>query len=272
MTVPFVDLTKNQPAEAFWAATRATRSGRFVGGQEVAAFEREWADYCGADHCVMVQSGTQALMFIERWVLGRLKYGDVARVTHWHGIPRRPTRSDAGFTVEDCCQAHGARTDGEPVGKLGGAAAWSFYPTKNLGAWGDAGAVTTDDEALDWFIRDNVDARCDAIQAAVLRAKLPLLDGWNNRRREIAAQYKIGLDTVIFDLPVVPPGADPCWHHYIVGCEKWDDMADALRQVGVEAMIHHGPGVSLPIGPHMSDAHVQVVIDAANEVAGRFSE
>jgi len=269
--VPFVDLAPrgSLQLDVLNAVDRVILSGRYVGGPEVEAFEDEWADYCGAKHCVMVQSGTQALRFVGHWAAGI--HADVEYVVHWHGIPKQASR-DVGttFIIEDCCQAHGARLDGKPVGKQGNVACWSFYPTKNLGALGDAGAVTTDDLHLVSYLRDLLDCRTDAMQSAVLSAKLPYLDAWNDRRREIANRYMKHIDPA-YSKPEVPEGAEPCWHHFLIGCAKPGALVGTLCGMGVEAMGHHGPGASLPIGPHLTDAQVKRVIGAVNEAAEGLS-
>jgi dTDP-4-amino-4,6-dideoxygalactose transaminase len=165
--------------------------------------------------------------------------------------------------VEDCAQAHGARYKGRPVGALGMAAGWSFYPGKNLGALGDAGAVTTSDPELAGRVRQlgnygsrvkyehlvvGFNSRLDELQAAVLGVKLPLLEAWNDRRRRIAAMYLEGLDPAVVDLPAVPDWADPVWHLFVVRSRRRAELQAHLRSAGVDTLIHY------PTAPHLQPA------------------
>jgi dTDP-4-amino-4,6-dideoxygalactose transaminase len=161
--------------------------------------------------------------------------------------------------VEDCAQAHGATWHGRRVGRLGDVAAWSFYPTKNLGALGDAGAVTTDDEALAARVRSlrtygeqrryvsgevGVNSRLDELQAALLREKLPLLDGWIAARRRVAAVYDEALAECGAVLPPVRAGADHARHLYPVQVADRDRVLADLKAAGVPAAVHY------PVGAH----------------------
>ena len=165
--------------------------------------------------------------------------------------------------VEDCAQAHGARYHGDPVGTLGDAGAWSFYPTKNLAAMGDAGAVTTSDAALAEQLRtlrnygsDKKDhnaivgcnSRLDELQAALLRVKLRHLDAWNERRGEFAARYLDGLSDTGLVLPEAMAGTQPVWHQFVVCCGDRDRLRRALAELGIETMVHY------PIPPHRQAA------------------
>jgi dTDP-4-amino-4,6-dideoxygalactose transaminase len=156
--------------------------------------------------------------------------------------------------VEDCCQAHLATCEGRPVGSDSAAAAYSFYPTKNLGALGDGGALTTSDPAIaarakrlrnggqtDKYRHDEfgVNSRLDEMQAAVLRARLPLLPGWTERRRALARRYREelrGIGTI-----VVPPELDPghVYHLFPVRSAARDEMRAHLRSAGIETLIHY---------------------------------
>lgn len=208
------------------------------------------------------------------------------------------------LVVEDAAQAHGARYRGRRVGSLGHAAGWSFYPSKNLGALGDAGAVTTDNESLAEKIRalrnygsqqkyhnlyQGFNSRLDELQAAVLRAKLPYLDEWNARRARLARLYLEQLAATPLILPRVPEGIEPVWHLFVVRAPDRDALQTHLRQNGIETLIHYPipphlqpayqdlslpPGslpiterihrevLSLPIGPHLSEAQVLHVCEA----------
>ena len=166
--------------------------------------------------------------------------------------------------VEDAAQAHGARYKGRRIGAHGDIACWSFYPGKNLGAMGDAGAVTTDDEGLAERIRllrnygsrqkyvneeAGVNSRLDPVQAAVLRVKLAVLDDWTERRRAIAAAYADGLAGSGLTLPHVPDWAAPAWHLYVVRSPDRNALQARLTGAGVGTLIHY------PIPPHMQTAY-----------------
>jgi dTDP-4-amino-4,6-dideoxygalactose transaminase len=158
------------------------------------------------------------------------------------------------LVVEDAAQAHGARHRGRRVGGLGAAAAFSFYPGKNLGALGDGGAVTTDDEALANRIRAlrnygsrqkyhheiaGVNSRLDEIQAAMLLAKLPSLDAENEVRRGHARRYSTGLADADLELPAVAPEAESVWHLFVVRHPKRDEIQRQLAARDVGTMIHY---------------------------------
>ena len=166
--------------------------------------------------------------------------------------------------VEDACQAHGASRDGLTAG-AGTTAAFSFYPGKNLGAMGDAGALTTDDPELAATVRalrehgqrekyrherEGYTARLDTIQALVLRHKLSLLDGWNEERRHVAALYGAALARVgDLVLPPVPPGSEPVWHLYVVRTADPLALAAFLGERGIATGRHY------PEPPHLSRAY-----------------
>ena len=167
--------------------------------------------------------------------------------------------------VEDAAQAHGARLGNRRAGALGHAAAFSFYPGKNLGALGDGGAVTTDDDGIARRVRllrnygsevkyrhdaRGTNSRLDEIQAALLAVKLGCLDEWNDRRRRIAALYAerlAGLPDLV--LPVVPEGIDAVWHLYVVRHPRRDALQAALAAAEVQTLIHY------PIPAHRSGAY-----------------
>jgi dTDP-4-amino-4,6-dideoxygalactose transaminase len=166
--------------------------------------------------------------------------------------------------LEDAAQAHGARYKGTPLGAHGDAVAWSFYPGKNLGALGDAGAVTTGDDALADRIRAlrnygsqvkyvhdvlGYNSRLDPVQAAALQVKLKVLDSWNARRAAIAARYSQALAGSGLILPAVPPWAQPVWHLYVVRHPQRDLLQAALTRAGVGTLIHY------PIPPHLQRAY-----------------
>lgn len=208
--------------------------------------------------------------------------------------------------VEDAAQAHLARVGERTAGSLGDIAAFSFYPGKNLGAFGDAGAVTTDDAALADQVRRlrnygssekyrhdelGVNSRLDPMQAALLRVKLAHLPEWNRRRHTLAVRYWNGLmGTPDLQLPRIAAGSEPAWHLFVVRHPRRDELAEHLRDRGIETLVHypeppHLSGayrdagirtggdlpitegwardcLSLPIGPHMAASQVDDVIAA----------
>lgn len=162
--------------------------------------------------------------------------------------------------VEDACQAHGARYKGRRAGSLGRIAAFSFYPSKNLGAYGDGGAVTTDDPELAERIRvlRNVgqsstynhvavgaNERLDTIQAAVLRVKLRHLDSWNGHRRGHAAAYDEALSETAVQTPQRAPWAEHVWHLYVIRTERREELREALRTRGIATGLHYPAPVHL---------------------------
>jgi dTDP-4-amino-4,6-dideoxygalactose transaminase len=163
------------------------------------------------------------------------------------------------IVIEDAAQAHGARYKGRRAGSLGHAAATSFYPGKNLGALGDGGAVLTNDDTIAGKVRHlrnygskvkyqhdliGYNSRLDEMQAAFLRAKLVMLDEWNARRREIAAQYSKILAGAHIDVPRVPEYAEPVWHLYVIRSKHRDRLKVHLEEQGVSTVIHY------PVPPH----------------------
>jgi dTDP-4-amino-4,6-dideoxygalactose transaminase len=205
--------------------------------------------------------------------------------------------------VEDAAQAHGAELGGRRVGMLGDAAAFSFYPTKNLGALGDAGAVVTSNPELaerarrlreyGWGDdRVSVDragqSRLDTLQAALLLAKLPLLERWNARRRTLAQRYTAALAGSALEPPSAAPSGAHVHHLYVVRSQARDALRERLRARGVETLVHYPrpvheqpawagmarPGalaeseracrevLSLPLYPQLDDAEVDAVVEA----------
>jgi dTDP-4-amino-4,6-dideoxygalactose transaminase len=310
MNIPLVDLAAQHAAvadevRAGWDAVLARTA--FVGGPDVAEFEREYAEFVGVQHCVGVGNGTDALELALR-ALGvgpgdecilpantfiataeavaragatpvlvdcdpdtalicveavaaavtlRTKavlpvhlYGQAAPVEQLRGV-----LPDRVAILEDAAQAQGARRHGLPAGALGDIAATSFYPGKNLGAYGDAGAVVTSRPDLADAVRLlrehgsprkyehpvlGFNSRMDTVQAVVLRAKLRKLDGWNNARRAAAQRY----DKLIGELetvhgPVVVEGNEPVWHLYVVRVSNRDSVLAELNAAGIGAGIHY---------------------------------
>lgn len=166
--------------------------------------------------------------------------------------------------IEDAAQAHGARYKGRRIGAHGDIVCWSFYPGKNLGALGDAGAVTTNHAALaarvallrnygsrQKYVNEEagVNSRLDPIQAAVLRVKLGVLNDWTARRRAVAAAYAEELRDSGLILPHVPDWAEPAWHLYVVRSPNRDALQAKLTEAGVGTLVHY------PIPPHMQQAY-----------------
>lgn len=239
-------------------------------------------------------------------------YGvDCILVTHLYGLLHdmeavASLAARAGVPVlEDCAQAHGAERDGRRAGSFGAVACFSFFPTKNLGALGDGGAVVTADQDMAERIRQlrqygwnrkyavslagGRNSRLDEMQAAVLTAKLPHLDGWNARRRDIANRYSAVIDNAAITTPP-QRGKESVGHLYVVRSERRDDLAAHLRAAGIATDIHYpipdhlqatrpgaaegvrlpvterlaGEILTLPCFPEMTDAEVDRVIDAVN--------
>jgi dTDP-4-amino-4,6-dideoxygalactose transaminase len=298
------------------AIRRVLDGGWYILGDEVSAFESEWAAYTGAAHCVSVANGLDAL----RLGLEALDVGPGAEVivpsntyiATWLAVTQRgatvvpvepdpatfnidPNRIEDAITsrtrailpvhlfgqpadlpgiydiarrrslrvLEDAAQAHGARQHGRRIG-AGDVVAWSFYPGKNLGALGDAGAITTDDPGVADRIavlrnygsrvkyRNEVrgyNSRLDEMQAAILRAKLPHLDAWNARRESLAKRYDCELRTTDVTLPFVPSWAEPARHLFVIRTPARDALRDHLATRGVGTLIHY------PVPPHRQPAY-----------------
>jgi dTDP-4-amino-4,6-dideoxygalactose transaminase len=179
---------------------------------------------------------------------------------HLFGVPANMgpilamARQRGLFVLEDAAQAHGARYRGSRVGAIGDAAAWSFYPTKNLGAFGDAGAITTNDGALAGRLRllrnygsrakyfhemRGTNSRLDEIQAALLRVKLRHLDTWNARREHLAGLYLEGIVHPGVRLPTVPAWANSSWYVFVIRCPARDALQRHLLARGVDSLVHY---------------------------------
>lgn len=217
-------------------------------------------------------------------------------------------RAQRLWVLEDAAQAHGALYKERRVGGIGDMAAWSFYPGKNLGAFGDAGAVTTNNADLAERVRllrnygarvkyvhevPGYNSRMDEIQAAILRVKLRHLDSWNQRRQRIADRYLRELVDCDLVLPHVPPWAAPVWHLFVVRSTTRDVLQRTLQEASIGTLIHyptpphlqaayhdlnlpigslpiseaiHQAVLSLPMGPHMNDTSVSLVIEALKDM------
>ena len=323
MNIPFLDLGPTYLSSKLAidaALLRVASSGWFLLGNELAAFEAEYARYCSAAHCAGVANGLDALhlalkalgvgpgdevivpsnTYIATWLavsqcgatpvpvepdtatynidptLIEAAITSRTRVllpVHLYGQPADMDRINAiaqrhGLSVlDDCAQAHGAHYKGRKVGSLARISAWSFYPGKNLGAMGDGGAVTTSDTALDDAVRvlrnygsrrkyhnelKGLNSRLDEIQAAVLAAKLPLLDDATAERRVLAARYLQGLQGLPLVLPHVPDWAEPAWHLFVVRHEERDRLQARLAELGIGTLVHY------PVAPHHQPAYAEM--------------
>jgi dTDP-3-amino-3,4,6-trideoxy-alpha-D-glucose transaminase len=320
-TVPFIDLVAAQAeldGAIEKAVTRVASSGWYLLGPELEQFEREFAGYCGTQHCVGVASGLSAIelalraagigpgdevivpayTWIATWLAvsrtGARPVGvDVDPTTynlnpelvpdaitsqtaaivpvHLRGEPAdmeaigKIAQARGLFVVEDAAQAHGAKLGGRRVGSLGGAGAFSFYPSKNLGALGDGGAVTTDDDELAATVRllrnygmrsryqiemAGVNSRLAEIQAAALRVKLPHLDDWNGARAVLAERYMHALkgdDGITLRRSI--PSVEPVWHLFMIGHPDRDNLRRELSERGIETLVHY------PVLPHLANPY-----------------
>lgn len=323
---PFLDLAglNRRDEEALTEAfQRVLRSGWYVLGAEVAAFEEEFARACGVAHVVGVGNGLDALTLILRGYrqLGRLKEGDEVILPDNSFVATALAVSEAGLVpvlvepdadtfnidplaveaaigartraiiavhlygrladmhclrdladrhglmlLEDAAQAHGAQDEaGRFAGALGDAAGFSFFPVKNLGALGDAGAVTTQDDALAEQVRrlrnygssrkyvheiQGVNSRLDELQAAMLRVKLLRMGTDARARRDLASCYLDSIDNVLLKLPQMP--AEPVshvWHQFVVRCQARGALQSHLERNGVPSLIHY------PVPIHCQEAY-----------------
>jgi dTDP-3-amino-3,4,6-trideoxy-alpha-D-glucose transaminase len=300
------------------AIGRVVRSGLYVRGPEVEAFEAEFARYCETDGAVGVGNGLEALELtllalgigagdevlvsahtaIATWLAithtgarpvpvepdAHTMQIDPKRVeeaigsrtaalvpVHLYGMPADLgelsgiARRHGLALIEDASQAHGARLGDRPVGTYGDAAAFSLYPTKNLGAIGDAGIVVSADQSLLERVRMlanygerrrhesellGYNSRLDELQAALLRVKLRRLDAWNQARRDLAADYMSALGQAPgVTLPGITGGATPVWHQFVVRVATRDLVREQLARRGVETLVHY------PTPPHRSPAY-----------------
>jgi len=299
------------------AIARVMESGRYILGQEVAAFEQEFAAYIGARYGIGVGSGTEALHIalkacgiqpgdevitvshtavatvaaiqlcgarpvlvdidpqtlvidanrIERAITSRTKvilpvhlYGNVADMQTIRSIAERHGLR----IVEDCAQSHGATYNGKKSGAWGSVAAFSFYPTKNLGAFGDAGMVVTNDPEFSDRIRllreygwrrryvseiPGLNSRLDELQAAILRVKLKHLEQWNEERRKKAEIYTERLAPLGIICPSEGLGVKHVYHLYVIRTKERDALQGFLKKKGIQTLIHY------PVPIHLQEAY-----------------
>ncbi len=314
------------------AIQRVLESGRYILGEEVAAFEAEFARYLGAKHVVCAGSGTDALCLAMRAcnigsgdgvltvshtavatvaavelcgaqpllvdVVPRTYTMDPARLeesvnahrsrsefprlraiipVHLYGCPADMeaildvARRHDLLVIEDCAQAHGATFRGRRVGTWGDLAAFSFYPTKNLGGYGDGGAIATDDGELAERLRllreygwkeryisllAGTNSRLDELQAAVLRVKLRYLDGENRKRQELAGVYERCLANSGLVLPGVTDDAIHVYHQYVIRTPYRAELRELLRNHQVHTLVHY------PVPVHLQPAYRGRVLTA----------
>lgn len=331
MTIPFLDLkTINQQyrQDLIGAAERVIDSGRYVLGEEVKAFEDEFASYCGSQYCVGTANGLDALLLTLRaWKeMGNLRDGDevivpantyiasvlaitenrlkpvfvepdiktynlspqkvseaitaktkVIMAVHLYGqlAPMQAIMSIAKehnlLVLEDSAQSHGASIDGKRSGNWGHASGFSFYPGKNLGALGDAGAITTNHIGLAEMVRaignygsqkkyenlyQGLNSRLDELQAAFLRVKLCYLETEIQARRNIAMAYVKGINNPLVVLPIAQ-NADNLsllhhvFHLFVIRVPHRETFQAHLKSEGIETLIHY------PIPPHLQSAYRQ---------------
>jgi len=318
--IPFLDIRSaylELQSEIDGAVARVLNSGWYILGEEVAAFESEFAAFCETEHAIGVADGLGALhlalramgvgpgdevivpshTFIATWLAvsecgatpvpvapdprtfnidpAQLEQCITSRTkviipVHLYGQPAdldpilAIAKKHGLWVLEDAAQAHGARYRGRRIGGHGDAAAWSFYPGKNLGAVGDGGAVTTRHQELADRIRElrnygskvkyvhdakGYNSRLDPIQAGVLRVKLKQLDAWNARRKAIAELYSQEIKSPSIAVPHVPEYAEPVWHLFVVKSAAREAVQSALAAQGVSTLIHY------PIPPHKQKAY-----------------
>jgi dTDP-4-amino-4,6-dideoxygalactose transaminase len=236
------------PAQTFVATLEAVTQ---AGGTPVPA------EIGAIDYNVDPAAAEAAVTSRTKFLLPVHLYGQMADMVSLRSVAER----NGVAIVEDACQAHGAERDGLRAGAGGLAGAFSFYPAKNLGAMGDAGALTTDDAALAESVRalrehgqrrkyrhdlEGYTARLDTIQAIVLELKLRLLDGWNEERRSAARFLSDALAGVgDLTLPQVAPGSTPVWHLYVVRTADPEALGEFLRVRGVATGRHYPDPVHL---------------------------
>jgi dTDP-3-amino-3,4,6-trideoxy-alpha-D-glucose transaminase len=218
-------------------------------------------DVSEMDYNLDVRAAEAAVGKRSRFVLPVHLYGQMADMRGVIAVAERHNL----IVLEDACQAHGASRDGAAAGTAGLAGAFSFYPAKNLGAMGDAGAMITDDAELAQRARalrehgqyekykhavEGYTARLDTLQALVLLLKLPFLNRWNEERRAVARFYSDTLDGIgDLRLPSVAPGSEPVWYVYVVRTAEPERMADFLRERGIATGRHY------PQPPHLAPAY-----------------
>lgn len=297
-------------------ALEVLRSGWYVLGQEVRSFEEEFAAYTGADYCVGVASGLDALWIafrilgigagdevivqgntyiasvmgitingalpvfvepneyynidtakIEEKITNKTKailvvhlYGQASKMDEVMELAKKYNLR----VVEDCAQSHGARYEGKMTGTFGDIGCFSFYPSKNIGAFGDAGAIVTNDKQIAEEVKIfrnygsekryynkvvGANSRLDELQAGLLRVRLSHADELEEERKKIAEVYLKGLENEQFFLPGIQAGADAVWHQFVIRTRKRKELIEFLDKKGIGTIVHY------PIPPHLSEAY-----------------
>ena len=317
------------------AIERAMRSGRYLLGAELEAFESEWAAMtkssdsvgvgCGLDgltlalqaldigpgddvlvpsntciatwlavsevgarpipvepnpetHLIEAESASEALTACTRAVLPVHLYGQPVDIDEFEGFASRHGIA----LIFDAAQAHGSMYEGQPIGGRGDVTAWSFYPSKNLGALGDGGAITTDDAQIArrvrrlrnygsedryQFVERGRNSRLDELQAAILRAKLPHLAGWTSARIETARRYSAAFMSTDLGLPTQLLDTESAWHLYVIRSTERERLRQHLERCGIETLMHY------PIAPHQQQAYADLAAElgslpVAEQLAG----
>ena len=297
-------------------ALEVLRSGWYVLGQEVSSFEKEFAEYTGANYCVGLASGLDALWIAFRLlgigqgdeviVQGNTYIASVMGITmngatpvfvepnqyygidadkieekitertkavlvvHLYGIASEMDKITALCRkhhlklVEDCAQSHGARYHGQMTGTFGDVGCFSFYPSKNLGAFGDGGAVVIKEEHLAQEFRVfrnygsekryynkvvGTNSRLDELQAGLLRVRLKYLDELNAEKTAIAQKYSEKIHNPAILLPQVPADSTCVWHQYVIRCKERERLIHYLEEREIGTIIHY------PIPPHLAEAY-----------------
>ncbi|MDP3266143.1 MAG: DegT/DnrJ/EryC1/StrS family aminotransferase [Sulfuricurvum sp.] len=322
--IPFLDLkgiNTQHRAELIEACTRVIDSGWYIQGNECKAFDKEFAEYCGAKHAIGVANGLDALILIlraykemgvmndgdevivpsntyiasilaisqnnlvpvlvepdiqtylidskkiEEKITSKTKailpvhlYGQICEMDSINALAKKYNLK----VIEDSAQSHGAYFGDKRSGNLGDASGFSFYPGKNLGALGDGGAVTTNDDELASVIRalgnygshkkyenlyKGVNSRLDEMQAAMLRIKLRYLDEEIIKRREIANYYIENIKNNHIVLPTIGNKDSHVWHLFVIRTSKRDALQAYLSNNGIQTLIHY------PIAPHQQNAY-----------------
>ena len=297
-------------------ALEVLRSGWYILGNEVKEFEKEFAAYTGAKHCVGLASGLDALWIAFRVlgigegdeviVQGNTYIASVMGIT-MNGATPVFVEPDEYFNidtkkieekitdktkailvvhlygqaskmddvlalckkydlrlVEDCAQSHGACFDGKMTGTFGDVGCFSFYPSKNIGAFGDAGAIVCNDDKIaeDFRVFRNygsekryynkvvgANSRLDEIQAGLLRVRLSHVEEIEAERMKIASRYEAELHNPKFKMPEIRQGCTSVWHQFVLQCEERERLMEYLNEKGIGTIIHY------PIPPHLSEAY-----------------
>lgn len=313
MHVPFVNLSsqfKEHENNIYSIIRNVFDNGQFIGGEPVSTFESNFARYIGTEHCISLNSGTDALILGTRaleldqgsevifpantyyatllaaksnglkpvlceindndfgYSLAHLKklinsrtkaimvvhlYGQPDKVNEIQDLIKKSKRKI--YIIEDSCQAHGSKLNGKRVGSYGIFSAFSFYPSKNLGAYGDGGAITTNDSSLEKRLRRvkeygqsqkyhhesiGFNSRLDTLQAAILSYKLTHLDSWNGQRQSLAKIYDEMLRLIPeVMIPKVFSNRKSIYHLYVIRTKERNALQVFLKERGIDTQIHY---------------------------------